>query len=178
MVSSRFIFAFSKVDNYFKPLFLFVLFVITLSIIGSLPSYVSLLTGDSGAFSGDRLWKLTYALRGTLFGMIAFIPIIIVVKQKTFGAALDSCAELWARNAKSAAAFVIISTLLLLVPAALQIITDYRFPNYLGWERQTIRFISSLYKVSAGTLIMCSMVVFCRTVIDPEEPTTTEVEEV
>ena len=59
---------------------------------------------------------------------------------------------------------------MLLVPAILQrIVIGYRFPNLWGWERQAIQFILSLYKASAGALIMCSMVVFCRKVLELEE---------
>lgn len=177
--------AFSKMTEFFQPLFLFLLLVMALGIVAYLPSYVYL-TGNSGSFSvrGNlaHLLSLTGELQSTLLGMIAFVPVIIVVRRKTFSAAFNACAELWARNAKNAVAFVIISALLLLIPAALQIVIDYRFPghrfnHYFGWANQTIRLISSLYKVTAGTLIMCSMVVFCRRVLELEEPTPPSAEE-
>ena len=178
--------AFSKMTEFFQPLFLFLLLVMALGIVAYLLSYVSYLTGNSGSFSvrGNlaHLLSLTGELQSILLGMIAFVPVIIVVRRKTFSAAFNACAELWARNAKNAAAFVIISALLLLIPAALQIVIDYRFPghrfnHYFGWANQTIRLISSLYKVSAGTLIMCSMVVFCRKATELEKPASPEVEE-
>ncbi len=161
--------ALSQVDNHLRALFLFILFEAAVGTASTLTLLVASFTGNPA--SSGSLWRYTQGAVNILFAMICFVSVIIVVRRETVVSAFNHCINLWARHAKTAAAFVIIGAVMLLIPEILQraLHTVFPYQGWKGWEIYVLRFVLSLLKVAAGVLVMSSMVVFYKKIQESEE---------
>ena len=159
--------ALSQSDNLIRSLFFYVVVIAAISAASSLSLYFMMATGGSSVGMG-RLFQYNEAAKNILCAMLCFVPVIIVVQKASFKSAFIRCIDLWARQAKSAAVFLLISTLLLLVPNMLEG-RLWNFFSYRGLASYAIQILFTLYKVSVGVLIMSSMVVFYKKIQESEE---------
>jgi hypothetical protein len=162
----------SNVERHFRPLFCFVVIAMGVSLASTLEMYVGLLLPrhhGRGVFHSYLFWEVEKSLMYLILAMISFVPVIVVIRRASISSAFDSCIELWARHAKNAAMFLAVGGLLLVIPYMLEGRLFYLFPSQWSWESYTAPFLLSIYKVSAGVLIMCSMVAFCRKLHEAEE---------
>jgi hypothetical protein len=161
----------AKMEHYFLPMFYFALIMAAVGTAAFLLVYVQsfLSTHYYGGSMSWWVWRLKNILMQILTAMAAFIPVIIAVRQTSFTSAFDTCTKLWARHTKNMTVFIIIGAALLLIPEVLGSSIRHGIP-YQGWEQRVISFILSLFKVAVGALIVSSMVVFCRKVMEEEEP--------
>ncbi|RJP74898.1 MAG: hypothetical protein C4532_01445 [Candidatus Abyssobacteria bacterium SURF_17] len=112
---------------------------------------------------------LTMLITGVLAAMVSFVPAIIVDQRAPLISAFKRCLELWARHPRSAAAFVLASTGLLLIPEMLGQVEQWLyFP--LGWTRAVFSFACSCLQIALGVLVMCSMIAFHRGIVAWQRP--------
>jgi hypothetical protein len=158
--------ALSNMERSFRPLFYYIILTTGISIAGYLPMYVESYTSYYGGGS-YAVWQIKQSCMYALLAMISFVPVIVVVQRNSLTPALQGCIDLWARHAKNAAVFLAASGVLLL-PVMLEGRLHWLFASHYSWETQAASLILSVYKVTIGVLIMCSMVVFCRKVLEEE----------
>ena len=161
----------SKMEQYFRPLFGYVLLSSAVIQVALLPSYLHLFLDPYHAPDPDALWFLI--LKGVpmclLLSMMSFIPVIVVVRQESFVSAFHHCIELWARNAKNAAVFILIGALLPLLPVMLERRIHRLFSSHVGWEAKTCQLVLSLSSVAIGVFVISSMVVFYKKILESEK---------
>jgi hypothetical protein len=166
--------AFSNGECHFRLLFYYVVLTTGVLVAGTLPMYVQ--SSGPNPIGSYSLWRMKTSFMYALLAMISFVPVIAVMQRNSIASALRSCVDLWARHAKNAPVFLAVSGLLLL-PTMLEGRLQRVFAEpYYGWEMRTALFLLALYKVTIGVLIMSSMVVFYRKVLEEDDEAQSETE--
>jgi hypothetical protein len=162
------------VEEYFRPLFSFMLGVTAINMLELPLLWLSLSSGFTTA------WFVPYytitAIQPVIWALASFIPIIIVIRRTSFLSAFDECTKLWAVHGKNAAVLILLCMLLLVIPVSQIALSFGVIAPFPGWNKTASKFLFSLVYVTVGVVIMCSMVVFCRKVFEEEESNKQEAE--
>ena len=92
---------------------------------------------------------------------------VIVLQPSSLPGGLSQCARLWARHWRNAAVLVGIGALLLLVPVICTRYLHWLLPRPAGIGL-VLRILASLLRIALSALISCSMMAFCKAVLEEE----------
>jgi hypothetical protein len=108
-------------------------------------------------------------LRGVFIGAkliflitISFVPLLVVIQRAPLKTAFDACITLWAKEWKNLSLFIIIGSLLLLIPVMMESrVQETSNVVYIGLGG-IIGWLLQIIKTALGSFLLASFVVFLK----------------